>query len=238
MICGRADCLASKGLIAVAGTGRRLVCAFTQHTKATLKDHRFAGFSMAVTRRWDVARNGAVQSRRLGVGGLSMLSPARWAAIIALPAFLAACHSPGGGDVAVVGDPPVFETGMLTSNELSRLGRQQLAAGNAGMAERHFRTAVEKNRNDGPSWLGLAAAYDKLGRFDLADRAYHRAIALRGMDFVIANNMGYSNLLRGDKRQALRSFETALRLDPGNLVVQNNIKLLRSGELPNQAEPL
>lgn len=162
----------------------------------------------------------------------------RWAPVIALLTLTTACHSIGGGEVAVAEDPPVFETGMLTSNELNRLGRRQLAAGNAGMAERHFRAAVEKNRNDGPSWLGLAAAYDKLGRFDLADRAYNRAIELQGFGFIIANNLGYSYLLRGDKSRALLNFEKALRFDPNNAVVQNNIRLLRSDELPNQAEPL
>lgn len=169
---------------------------------------------------------------------MRLLWPLRWTLVIVCLALPAACHSAGGGDVALTGDPPVFEIGMLTSNELNRLGRQQLAAGNAGMAERYFRAAVEKNRNDGPSWLGLAAAYDKLGRFDLADRAYDRAIDLQGKSFVVVNNLGYSYLLRGDRRQALLNFEKALRLDPGNVVVRNNIELLRSGELPNRAEPM
>lgn len=158
--------------------------------------------------------------------------------MIACLPLLAACHSAGGGAVTLTDDPPVFETGMLSSNELNRLGREQLAAGNAGLAERHFRAAVEKNRNDGPSWLGLAAAYDKLGRFDLADRAYDRAKDFQGMSFIVVNNLGYSYLLRGDRRQALLNFEKALRLDPGNAVIINNIRLLRSGELPNRAEPL
>lgn len=148
------------------------------------------------------------------------------------------CVAPRYGDTVQVGDPPAFETGILSSNEMNRLGRQDLAAGNNGMAERHFRTAVETDKNDGPSWIGLAAAYDNLGRFDLADRAYVQAIRIEGETLVILNNRGYSFLLRGDKRRALAEFRRALTLDPVNPVIRNNIRLLESGERPNKVEPL
>lgn len=160
-----------------------------------------------------------------------------WAALCLVAAALSACQTPYGETVRAQ-DPPVFETGMLASNELNRLGREQLAAGNSGKAEQYFRTAVEKDRDDAPSWIGLAAAYDKLGRFELADRAYGEAIRLQGESFVIVNNLGYSYLLRGDKRRALVQFERALALDPANPVVRNNIALLRAGERPNRASRL
>lgn len=149
-----------------------------------------------------------------------------------------ACQTAGFGETVQVTDPPAFETGILSSNERNRLGRQDLAAGNSGMAERHFREAVESNRDDAPSWIGLAAAYDNLGRFELADRAYEQAIRITGETLVIINNRGYSYLLRGEKRQALAQFERARLLDPANPVIQNNIRLLRSGDRPNRAVPL
>ncbi|WP_210248941.1 tetratricopeptide repeat protein [Methylobacterium sp. WL64] len=135
-------------------------------------------------------------------------------------------------------DPPAFSTGILTSNEANRFGRADLAAGNYGNAERHFRTAVEKNRTDVASWIGLAAAYDNLSRFDLADRAYREAVEIQGETFEIINNRGYSYLLRGDKRRAFKQFERALSLDPSNPVVQNNLHLLRSGERPTRDVPI
>ena len=151
---------------------------------------------------------------------------------------LGGCQTPLPGETVVSGDPPAFETGILSSNEANRLGRADLAAGDYGMAERHFRAAVETDKGDAPSWIGLAAAYDNLARFDLADRAYGQAIALQGETLEIVNNVGYSYLLRGDKRRALRQFERALALDPVNPVVRNNIKILRAGERPNRVEPL
>ncbi|MCJ2039291.1 tetratricopeptide repeat protein [Methylobacterium sp. J-059] len=148
------------------------------------------------------------------------------------------CQTPLPGETVVSSDPPVFDTGILTSNETNRLGRADLAAGNYGMAERHFREAVEKDKNDAPSWIGLAAAYDNLSRFELADQAYAQAVGLLGETLEVVNNLGYSYLLRGDKRRALQHFERALRLDPTNAVVRNNIKILRAGERPNRAVPL
>ena len=152
--------------------------------------------------------------------------------------LIGGCQTPMPGETVVSSDPPAFETGILTSNEANRLGRADLAAGNYGMAERHFRDAVEKDKGDAPSWIGLAAAYDNLSRFELADRAYTQAVGLLGETLEVANNMGYSYLLRGDKRRALHYFERALRLDPTNDVVRNNIKILRAGERPNRAVPL
>lgn len=135
-------------------------------------------------------------------------------------------------------DPPAFETGILSSNEVNRLAREDLAAGNYGLAERHFRTAVERNKDDAPSWIGLAAAYDNLGRFELADRAYDQAIRLSGETVAILNNRGYSFLLRGDQKRALAQFERALARDPSNVVIRNNIQLLKSGERPTRKEPI
>ena len=52
------------------------------------------------------------------------------------------------------------------------LGKKYFNAGNFTLAERHFRRAVELRPRDLDSWVGLAASYDRLRRFELADRAY------------------------------------------------------------------
>lgn len=158
-------------------------------------------------------------------------------ACVCLMFALSACQS-FDADPVTAADPPVFSTGILTSNEANRLGRADLAAGNYGNAERHFRTAVEKNDKDVASWIGLAAAYDNLSRFDLADRAYSQAITLDGETFEILNNYGYSCLLRGDHRRAKKYFERALALAPGNPVARNNMNILRSGERPTRDVPI
>jgi Flp pilus assembly protein TadD len=76
------------------------------------------------------------------------------------------------------------------------------------------------------SWIGLAASYDRLGRFDLADQAYAAATKLEGVTVRLLNNEGYSYMLRGDLKAARAKFQSALKLDPNNQTTLNNIKLL------------
>ena len=118
--------------------------------------------------------------------------------------------------------------GLLGSDpydELS-LGKKQYRANNFGLAEKHFRLAVEKHPRDAEAWLGLAASYDRLRRFDLADRAYAQAIGILGPTVEILNNQGYSYMLRGDYKRARATLAAARRKDPNNKYVQNNIRLL------------
>lgn len=109
----------------------------------------------------------------------------------------------------------------------AELARGHFASKNFALAERNFREAVESNPSDFPSWVGLAASYDNLGRFEPADRAYEQAIQIGGETFEVLNNRGYSYLLRGDRARARTQFERALLLDPENLVIVNNIRLLK-----------
>ena len=57
------------------------------------------------------------------------------------------------------------------------LGKRHYREKNYGLAEQHFRRAAERLPRDGEAWLGLAASYDRLKRYDLADRAYSQALA-------------------------------------------------------------
>jgi Flp pilus assembly protein TadD len=111
------------------------------------------------------------------------------------------------------------------NNDLS-LGKKHYRANNFGVAEKHFRRAVELHPRDAESWLGLAACYDRLRRFDLADRAYSQAIGIVGLTVEIMNNQGYSYMLRGDLKRAHEMLTAAQRKDPGNRFVQNNLQLL------------
>ena len=105
-------------------------------------------------------------------------------------------------------------------------GKKQYAAGNFGLAERYFRRAAEQHPRDAEAWVGLAAAYDRLRRFDLADRAYDQALAIIGPTAELLNNRGYSYMLRGDYARARTSLMAAAAKDPKNQYVKNNIELL------------
>ncbi len=126
------------------------------------------------------------------------------------------------------GVPADSQTGLLGSdpNDDLNLGKKQYRANNFGLAEKYFRKAAELHPRDAEAWLGLAASYDRLRRFDLADRAYAQAIGILGPTTAILNNQGYSYMLRGDYKRAREKLNIAQRQDPGNKYVLNNIQLL------------
>ena len=115
------------------------------------------------------------------------------------------------------------------------LGKKQFGAGKFAMAERHFRRAAELNPRDLEAWLGLAACYDNLRRFELADRAYDRAVKIAGPTAEILNNRGYSYLLRGDYQRARETLSEAQGKDPANAYIKNNLELLEASVNKNKA---
>ena len=156
-----------------------------------------------------------------------------------LPGFLlsAACLVLAGcettsehtGSVAgMVKDDTPSSTGLMGEDPKGDLemGKKHYRENSFGLAEQHFRRAVEKGPKDLEAWVGLAASYDKLRRFDLADRAYAQAIRLAGPTPEILNNQGYSYLLRGDRQRARRTLLAAQAKDPGNPYIENNLNLL------------
>ena len=114
------------------------------------------------------------------------------------------------------------------SDEPLKLGLEYFKKGSYGIANRYFRDAVEKAPKDAEAWIGLAATYDRLRRFDLADQAYAQAIKLTGETVQILNDRGYSYMLRGDLGKARAKFLKAYELDPTNPTVINNLQLLNA----------
>ena len=106
-------------------------------------------------------------------------------------------------------------------------GKARFREANYGLAEKHFRKAVELRGDNAEAWLGLAASYDELGRFDFADRAYDQLVKLAGRRPEIVNNMGYSQLLRGNKAKARTLFLEAKNGMADTTVVDANLALLK-----------
>ena len=141
---------------------------------------------------------------------------------------LAACQptvTPTPIPNAVTGQNPA-DVKYYPSDEPVKLGIQRFYEGNFGLAQQYFQNAVEKTPKDVTAWVGLAASYDRLGRFDLADRSYAAAVKLVGHTPSLLNNEGYSYMLRGDLGKARAKFDAALRLDPNNATAINNLALL------------
>jgi Flp pilus assembly protein TadD len=112
------------------------------------------------------------------------------------------------------------------SDEPLKLALEHFNRGHFGIAAKYFEDAVAKAPKDATAWIGLAACYDRIGRFDLADRAYKQAIKLVGVTTEILNNQGYSYMLRGRLIEAKRKLLLALEREPNNPTIINNLKLL------------
>jgi tetratricopeptide (TPR) repeat protein len=110
------------------------------------------------------------------------------------------------------------------------IGKKYFRQGSFGLAERHFRKSVEEHPKDAESWVGLAASYDRLRRFDLADRAYAQATKLLGSTTEILNNQGFSYMLRGDAKRARETLLLAQSREPNNPYVLSNLKLLEDSQ--------
>ena len=160
-----------------------------------------------------------------------MLRRVRAALVCGLVAvLLAGCETLATDPVPTtltVQDP--LDTKYYPSDEPLKLGMEHFGRGSFALAERYFRDAVEKAPRDLTAWVGLAASYDRLRRFELADQAYSQAFKLQGKPSIeLLNNYGYSMMLRGNLKEARRNFLRAYELDPGNPVVLNNLALLNS----------
>ena len=152
-----------------------------------------------------------------------------WGALALLGAAMvvSGCQSSAIDSTKTTSIAPVA-TADISASDL-QAGKSQFRDANYGLAEKHFRKAVELRADNAEAWMGLAASYDQLGRFDFADRAYDQLLKVAGRQPQIVNNMGYSKLLRGDRKSARKLLMEAEAAMPGDPVVAANLALLRQG---------
>ncbi len=104
--------------------------------------------------------------------------------------------------------------------------KENFRHGEYGLAERYFRQAIEERHSNAEAWLGLAASYDHLKRFEEADRAYEVLKKMTGETPFYLNNLGYHYMLKGDFARAERALQTAQALDPDNALIRANLAQL------------
>ena len=120
----------------------------------------------------------------------------------------------------------VADIGSYTADTALSEARGHFRNNDFGYSAALYKRVVELSPKDAEGYVGLAASYDRLGRFDLSDRVYASLYALSGGTAQYFNNVGYSYLLRGNLSAALTNFRKAQKLDPANVVIANNIQLL------------
>lgn len=152
-------------------------------------------------------------------------------AFIFLTGFLAlaGCQSAGldaSSSTGLFGYP----SGISEASEARRLeAKTQFRAENYNAAYDIFKEILDADPNDSDAWLGFAASADRLQRFSAADDAYGKLAKLKPGDPTVYNNLGYSQLLRGNVKRAHAYLVQAQKLAPGNQRIANNLELLRSG---------
>jgi Flp pilus assembly protein TadD len=120
----------------------------------------------------------------------------------------------------------VKNIGSYTPELALREARAHFRNRDFGHSAALYKRVVELQPNNAEGYVGLAASYDRLRRFDLADRVYEALYKLSGASAQYYNNVGYSFMLRGNFKSAHTNFRKAEKLDPDNLVISNNLQLL------------
>jgi Flp pilus assembly protein TadD len=158
-------------------------------------------------------------SARLGRPALLLLAALTLSACSGMSSELPSLHPPV--------EEPIF--GSLPSEKWLDKGKTYYRNGDYGLAEKAFRSAIEQDHNNAEAWLGLAASYDRLRRFELADRAYEVVVKLVGNTPAVLNNLGYHHILKGEYSVARRKLAAAQKGDPQNPYIQNNLTLVAEG---------
>lgn len=138
-----------------------------------------------------------------------------------------------GGSKMRVAELP--ENATYTADGALTEARSHFRNNNFGYSAAYYKRVVELAPQNVEAYFGLGASYDRLGRFDLADRVYASIYKLSGATAQYYNNVGYSYMLRGNLKAALTNFRKASKLDPDNLVIANNIQLLSNAAAASRA---
>ena len=154
----------------------------------------------------------------------------RIAVVAAAVGLLAACQPSAQNRMLEESSMKVEDPQFYPSDEYIRMAKVNFRNGDYGLAEKNYRKAVELTPRDAEAWLGLAATYDHLRRFDLADKAYEKVLQLGVKNAAVLNNAGYSQLMRGNLKSARRFFLKAYELEPDNPYVAHNLELLGESE--------
>jgi tetratricopeptide (TPR) repeat protein len=104
-------------------------------------------------------------------------------------------------------------------------GRAQLATGQYGLAIDSLTRVVQAEPRNARALSLLALGYDRIHRFDLADRYYAAALEVDPQHAMTLNNWGYSRLLRRDYAEADRLLRLASQARRDDPVIEANLRL-------------
>lgn len=113
---------------------------------------------------------------------------------------LGACAS--GSELTMRAQATPFASGEHPASFRVAEARGHFALGNIALAAEGFRKAMREDPESVDALNGLAACYDRMGRFDLSRGYYERALALAPDDARLYANLATSLVLQGKKAEA------------------------------------
>ena len=113
---------------------------------------------------------------------------------------VAACAAqPSGVEIRAIADP---SSKLRGGSDRLADARGQLALGNVGLALEGFRKAARERPDDAEAFAGMAACYDAMGRYDLAQSNYEAALALAPRSTTLLAGLAGSLERQGKKDAA------------------------------------
>jgi hypothetical protein len=129
--------------------------------------------------------------------------------MIVSTSLVAGCGTDGQFTVRAVGAEAVMPVGDLLAQ-----GRTDFALGNVALALDRFRRAERLQPNNVSALNGIAACYDRMGRYDVSRLYYEKALAVAPTDPKTLHNFALSLTMQGRKDEALALARSAAQPEP------------------------
>lgn len=146
-------------------------------------------------------------------------------------------YASGRFDEAFARYQQLLKTSAVDEGLLEQAGIAALKLGDVANASLLLSRATSARGASWRAWNALGVVADLRSDWTTADACYDEAARLVPGEVEPINNRGWSQLLRGNWREALSLFETAIALDPKSARAVNNLELARSAlaaELPSR----
>ena len=118
--------------------------------------------------------------------------------ICVVAAMLATSACTENGKLQIRAIQPTLASGVRTVSFRVAEARGQFALGNVGLALESFRKAAREDPESVDAFAGIAACYDRMGRFDLSRRNYEIALSIAPGDprllGALADSFDYQHL--------------------------------------------
>lgn len=150
--------------------------------------------------------------------------------LIMAAALLGGCASPWGDMRPVI----AMDGEHIDMQDPAGRAKALIMTGQYGLAIDELTRTVDRDPGNVRALALLAVAYDRLKRYDLADRYHAQALQIDPNSVAALNNWGYSLLVRGDKARAMGLLERAVAVDKDRPIVTANLSLA-SGEMQDLA---